>query len=667
MSTATVAALDRFQQQAVEAPIDQHVLITAPPGSGKTRVLTHRYLYLVQNAGIPAESIVAVTFTNKAANEMKQRISSALGLDDVSKLPIATFHSLAYRWLRRYHNVVDLPSTLTVFDESKTRKVIREIAQDTPYDTDILCAAISYLANQGMFPGYDTGFFDWSGFEERYRGIDKYQMLSIYREFFDRMLKLRALSFDMLILYAIRLFERKTSAEMHISHVLVDECQDINPAQYELLRQMAAGGALLYLTGDIDQSLYGFRGSRPELIEDFVQEFQPQQYRLVYNYRSGAEIVNVASDVIRVNYLGSNSKIQFKPIQPVKDGGLVRWFNIVCNGDQPISSAKLIADTLTLLVHSGGYKPGDIAVLSRASRPIISMLDEVMRELATYAAQSETDPIPVRLVLPRYPLDDAAKSFILFAANPHDVVSLRDLLERLKFIGEKTATRLANKYARSPVDSITDLPAVFRGDLVKGLSKRTRKVLDVLADAFDKIADTTKPLSERVYDSTLELLYILKDASEDDTSIALAIELAEQYNGSATDLLDLASMLNLVYSTYEDAKAGKTDSVVFSTIHSAKGLEYKVVVILEFPRSSFLLNSMDLTEERRVFYVAVTRAIERAYIISFYPKSFFLDDDFIITDVQHPNLVREFLMLTDVEPVHIESDFEFTIALSAEL
>lgn len=668
MSTAAAITLDQYQRQAVEAPVDRFVLVTAPPGSGKTRVLTQRYLYLARNAGVPLESIVAVTFTNKAANEMKQRIAAVLGLSDVSVLPIATFHSLAFRWLRKYYKVVDLPKTFTVYDENKTRKVIRKVAQGTPYNTDMLSPVISYLANSGVFPGYDADIIDWSDFESRFH-ISKHQALSLYNEFFEKMLKMRALSFDMLILYAIRLFERKTCRELNISYVLVDECQDINAAQYQLLSQMASGGAILYLTGDIDQSLYGFRGSRPELIEDFITEFNPEQYRLIYNYRSGAEIVNVSSDVIRVNYLGSDSRIRFEPTQPVKDGGMVRWFNIVSNGAPSIPYPELLAKMITMLVHTAGYKPGDIAVLCRASKPIIAAVDGVIRELASYAAATDTEPIPVRLVLPRYPIDDAARSFIQFAANPHDTISLSDLLERLKFIGEKTAQKITRRYALSPVDSVTCLPQVFRERLAKGVTTRVRDVLYILADAFDKLADTAVPLSERVYDAILNLLHIMKDVSEDDSSIDLAVELAEQYDGSDTDLADFASMINLVYSTYEDAKAGKTDSVVFSTIHSAKGLEYKVVIILELPRSRFLLESMDLVEERRVFYVAITRAIERAYIISFYPTAFFTADDFdlILNDGPHPNLVREFLVLTDIQPAHVEDEFEFAIAFSADL
>lgn len=644
--------LDDYQRRAVTASLDRHVLVTAPPGSGKTRVLTARYLYLAQQ-GIDTKSIVAVTFTNKAADEMKQRIASALGISQeaVRKLPIATFHSLALRWLRQNISYVDgYAKNFTIYDESQVQAVLRRyIAKhQIPADPATLASAIGRLQESGIFPEDCIGNISHELYSiARNHALHPQSLAEYYRDYVRMMRGANAMDFDMIILNAIRLLEKKPADQLGIRYVLVDECQDINYAQYMLLYRLASGNALLFLTGDVDQSLYSFRGSRPELIEQFIAEFDPEQHRLVYNYRSCRAIVDAASQVIEPNYRDSN--MVYKPMQAVKDGGLLKWYNLDPL-EQTVSPDEFITKLVSGLVEFAGYSYSDVAVLCRYSKPLLPIRSRLI-----------ANKVPVYIAIPRYALKTVVKSFILFLANPRDHLSLTEILSALKHVGEKTVAKVRDYLIGT--GELEDLPKKLQeASKLKGINKKARASIEAFADALRMVVNglfnAAGSMADVLEPAILKLESVLPPDEIKAEDLQVLVELASQYPASRDGLQEMTEFLSLVSPV--DVPPEERNAVVLSTVHSAKGLEYKVVIVYEPPRFNHWWQN-ESPEERRIFYVAITRAIERAYVVTDYSSTALKSsyDRYIC-------FVKIMFDGTDVVPITLDNEFIIDLMLSNE-
>lgn len=662
--------LDDYQRQAVEATIDQHVLVSAPPGSGKTRVLTARYLYLVEQ-GFDPKDIIAVTFTNKAANELKQRLSSTLKMpqEGIKKLPVATFHSLCARWLRKHASKLGYSPRFSIYEDNHTRRILEDIEIDMgltgmlPPCSAILSALKSQLITPDSLPTmlaegrvprlYDGSSISQSAWINIAQVYDRYQR---------KLRSLDAMDFDDLILNTVLLLDAGLF-KPNATHLLVDECQDINAAQYGFIQRLADAGVRAYLVGDIQQSIYGFRGSRPDLIDTFAAEYRPQVFNLRYNYRSRQAIVDVSSQIIKPNCEGLAPVVY-----TVKEGGEIKWYNIppACFLSRPSQSAGShrwppSPGNLPLLMVRGflesGLEPKDMAVLCRYSRPLQDLWVEFVN-----------GSVPARLVRSQRSLRTPVRSLLAVLVNPRDHINLYDLLLFFPGIGEKTAAAICSSLS-SNGDFIAQLQGLkaYRSSASPNtkVGNSLGKLIEVMDSAYRLLQSTSpgsplQPVLVEMADSIYgaipgSSLMSYTEATE------LVLQAADNYTVDADDIVQFLSFLNLVSSeTAADAvcrEKGREDQkknlVTLSTIHAAKGLEYRVVLIIE----ALYANHYRLTpEERRVFYVAVTRAIDRAYIISYYPLSLLNSENCF---------VRMMLADTGITPVNLTNDFMCSMAAAA--
>lgn len=640
--------LDEYQMAAVTAPLNTHVLVTAPPGSGKTRVLTARYVYLMEH-GAPPQSTVAVTFTNKAAQEMKDRIGKALGLseDRVRELPIATFHSLCARWLRKYAPKLGYRCNFTICDQYHSEKVVEGVLESLGLNVSegAVAAAIARLKDELVGPEEAATYLADREGPATTAGLDAHTFSLVYREYQKTLREMNAMDFGDLIAYAVRLFNGAVPlSRLGVRHLLVDECQDINTAQYELIRLFAEHGIWVFLVGDLDQSIYGWRGSRPRLIRLFAALYEPQVYRLVYNYRSRDTIVQVANAVIRPNYADADT---FAPMQAVRPGGRVRWFNI------PYTPAtyKTIPYFPAVLVRSlveAGTPPGSIAVLCRYSGP----LESVWRSLLAAG-------VPARLVKMRRGLKSPLQPFVLVSANPQDAIALRILLEQLRDIGPVLAEKIT--HLASGQNSLSSLVVALRGAATKIGRRRAIESLLALVKALEKLRDALasaapgSTLGDVLKEPAEVLLSAVDVADRNVDDVETALEMAGNYPATQDGLVELASMLGLVSG---DVLAQRDEMVTVSTIHAAKGLEYDVVILLEVPSRLFYDGARCADqEERRVFYVGLTRAAERLYIVTYFNEAVLHDQ---------ASFVHAMLGDYSVDPIQLKSGFMMDMAAVAE-
>jgi DNA helicase-2/ATP-dependent DNA helicase PcrA len=651
VSSNLFEGLDEHQMAAAKAPLGRHILVTAPPGSGKTRVLTARYAYLVAG-GVDPSTIVAVTFTNKAADEMKSRIAAALGLaqEQVKKLPIATFHSLCARWLRRYAKTLGYRPNYSIYDQKCTRLLLKQIIEEREASIE-LAGLISFLKDHLVTPdkvwdAVTSGLLSRSS----YRGVDAVTLTDVYKAYQRALKAVNAMDFDDLLLNTLALLDRiPLVRNLGIRYLLVDECQDINTAQYELIRKFASSGVHTYLVGDLEQSIYSFRGSRPDLIEAFIAEFEPEQRRLVYNYRSRRVIVDVSSEVIKANY--ARSKVIYVPMRAVKDGGKVAWYNVPPDVFEEEGDCASFPVRLVKGLVESGISPPDIAILCRYNRPLEGLWRECLEA-----------GVPARLARTGRGLDTPIQHLLAVAVNPLDHISLEELLLSLEGIGPATTEKLS-KALRGIADLSALVRAIEQVSLSSKYPPRVARSLERLAAAFHALqAGLMVPPAgatmATVLDGPVSMLFEAVQACidyVDDTEILL--RMAEQYPATHEGLLEFLPALSLVTG---DLSQKKENLVTLSTIHSAKGLEYRIVVIVDYdePLRVFDYSS---PEERRIFYVAITRAIDRAYIVTRYRRS-------VIEDETMPCYVRDMLKGTGVDPVHLTNLFmcDMTIAEEAD-
>lgn len=622
----TFPGTDEHQMGAITAPIDTHVLVTAPPGSGKTRVLAGRYMYLAAS-GIDPERIAAVTFTNKAANEMKTRIGRAFGWDAkrIKGLPVATFHSLSARWLRKYAALAGVKSNFTIYDEDQSRVLMKRVVSDNglPLNPDHALSLISLLKSLCVDVDelYQAAWSYNSGLGRFLSQIEKtidgtvYDLQQTYRLYQEALRAANALDFDDLLMYAIRFIEERGGLEViGVDYLLVDECQDINTAQYYLIAAMASRGVMTYLVGDIDQSIYMFRGARPDLIEDYVAQFEPLQKRLVYNYRSREAIVSLSSDIIKPNYAGSN--ILFEPMQTNRPGGSVDWVNVSpflsTDAADKVDTIPFEARLVKALVDTG-CRPGDIAVLSRYNSTLAAVWNALLSMgIPAYLPASKGGAR----------MDNPLRWALSLLSNSQDTVSLFKLLESIKGVGKVTASKVLAACAGCETpQALSAALASAAGDLNNGVRPR----LEMLAGLFAELSSYLDNLLEPrplvdVIDRAAAVLYqLVKREEELFESRHPFIFAAEDMTASSADLAEYLSFISLVAS---EPPPGDDSVVKLSTVHAAKGLEYRVVIIPDY-EMRFPVRDYSTAEERRVFYVALTRAIDAAFIVTHYDSGIY--------------------------------------------
>ncbi|RKD29000.1 DNA helicase PcrA [Thermohalobacter berrensis] len=603
--------LNDKQREAVlttEGPL----LVLAGAGSGKTRVLTHRIAYLVDEKGVLPENVLAITFTNKAANEMKERIGKLIKskLDDMW---VGTFHSICVRILRRHIDKLGYDRSFVIFDTADQKTLIKDIIKELDLNKDYYepKSMLNFISSQkDKLINPDTYIKEnYGDFRERQKG----EIYSLYQK---KLKENNALDFDDLINKTIELFRTNPDIlefyQKRFRYILVDEYQDTNRAQYELVRLLSKIHMNICVVGDDDQSIYKFRGADIRNILDFEKDFPDTKVvKLEQNYRSTKTILDAANHVIKNNYGRKNKKLWTanhtgKPIK------IYKGYN---EHDEAAFISKQIIDTK----ESDGLSYLDFAILYRTNAQSRVLEEALIKANIPYKIVGGTK------FYDRKEIKDII-AYLRLIQNPLDNVSLKRIINVPKRgIGKKTIEKIEN-YSQQKGESMYS--SILDVEEIPGLSKRAINNIKKFTSLINKFIAMkevlgVKQLIENVIESSGYLESLKKQNTvETETrieniqefiSVAMDFEETSEEN-TLEEFLASISLLSDVDNMEEDS-----DSVTLMTLHSAKGLEFPVVFLAGmeegiFPISRALENDIELEEERRLCYVGITRAENDLYM-----------------------------------------------------
>ena len=451
------------------------LLVVAGAGSGKTRVLTTSIAYLIKEKNVNPVNILAITFTNKAANEIKERISNLLD-EDVSHLWIGTFHSICARILRMNINKIGYDNNFTIYDTNDQKTLVKEIINDLNYKDDIspkeALNVISFCKNKSISPKEFLNINTFYAKQEEY--------YNIYKNYEKKKFEYNSLDFDDLILKTLDLFARDPDTlkyyQNKFEYVYVDEYQDTNKSQYELIKFIGKVHNNVRVVGDADQSIYSFRGADINNILDFEKDFKyAKTIKLEENYRSTSNIINVANKLIKNNTERKDKNLWTSK----KDGAEVLYKKSSVESEE----GKFVIDEINSLLNDG-YKLKDMAILYRTNAQSRVFEEYLMKNLLDYKVVGGLK------FYDRKEIKDLI-SYLKILVNPKDDVSLKRIInEPKKGIGDKTVEKLseeANKLGFSLTELICD-PSLF-SNLPTKLKSACEKFYKPLEEVFDNYKD----------------------------------------------------------------------------------------------------------------------------------------------------------------------------------
>ncbi len=602
--------LNPAQKQSVTAG-EGGILVLAGPGSGKTRVLTQRVAYLIGYLGVRPYQMLAVTFTNKAAREMEHRVQQLLGEEMTRGLLLGTFHSTCARILRRESERLPVSNEFVIFDADDQQKIVKNALKelnlsDKQYRPPLIHAAISRAKNELIEPANYP--------------VVTYQDEAIKRiyEVYQRLLRAsNGVDFDDLLLLTTQLLEQHpTVREKYASrfhHVLVDEFQDTNIAQYTLLKHLASAHGNLFVVGDPDQSVYGWRGADYRNVQRFERDFPSAQVILLeQNYRSRQMILDAAMAVID-KAPGRRKK---KLFSDRGQGEKITFYEAL----DDYAEASFVVDTIAQLVASRQFEPGDCAVMYRTNA------QSRLLEEAFLAAR-----LPYRLVgaqrfYGRREVKDVI-AYLRLVQNPEDEISLERIINvPARGVGEKTLLTLRQAARVAGASTGSALMDLARGSNSPYWGNFTGRAALALADFGIHLANWRSLLATatvpELFDQVLKdakYLESLDDGTEEGKdrldNVKELRRLAEEY---ATRTL--AEFLENVALVADQDTITEGNVPTLLTMHAAKGLEFGVVFITGLddgviPHSRSFDSREQMEEERRLFYVGITRAKERLYLL----------------------------------------------------
>lgn len=626
-----LSELNESQQLAVTC-IDSPSLVIAGAGSGKTRVLTYKIAYLLEQ-GYQPWNILALTFTNKAAREMQQRVARQVSPELANNLWMGTFHSIFSRILRIESQQLGFTANFTIYDAADQKSLIRSIIRemgldDKQYKPGTVCSRISDAKNRLIFPNQYMA-------DPSIRERDDQQKMSaigqIYLRYMQRCRLSDAMDFDDLLLYTFYLFDKHPDVcqkyEGKFHYVLVDEYQDTNYAQHRIVWQLTQHRQRVCVVGDDAQSIYSFRGANIDNILHFQEMYKGARlFKLERNYRSTQNIVKAANSLISNN----RGQIHKEVYSEKADGQKIQVFNVASDYEEAI----LVASRIGLLHHRYHIDNNDIAILYRTNSQSRS-LEEALRK----------QNIPYRIYgglsfYQRKEIKDVV-AYLRLSLNPRDEEALKRIINYpARGIGDTTLQRIltnASSANVSPWQVIMD-PDSFQLNVNNGTKAKLLHFSELIQKFHAQTASTDAFTLARtiVFDSGVAA-DINKGTEPDDVSrqenlqelldgVAAFVQEQEE-SGSSTLLTDYLQQIALVSDLDEsdDKKAAngaesQDDKVTLMTVHSAKGLEFRVVFVVGleeelFPNQMALQEGLrGLEEERRLMYVAMTRAEEQLYL-----------------------------------------------------
>ena len=572
-------------------------LVVAGAGSGKTRVLTSRIAALI-NSGVYAQNILAITFTNKAANEMRERLRN-FDVKDVDKVFVGTFHSFGLKIIRENLELLNLDRNFTILDSDDVLSIIKKILKNNNIDPKTVSPSyvknrISYIKNE-LLSDKEISLY----FSDNNESI----IVDIYNEYKDILKANNSVDFDDLLLLPTRLFMNNDEVldryQEHYKYILIDEYQDTNKVQYIMTKLLAAKYRNLFAVGDPDQSIYMFRGANYKNILNFENDYPDAKIiPLLINYRSTQNILSAANGVI-----SHNLERKEKNLQSLL--GIGEKIKFTSSYDEK-HEITLVVEEINKL-YNKGYDYKDIAIFYRTNAQSRTVEEGMLKA-----------NIPYKVVGSYYFYSrKEIKNLICYLrliVNPHDDVSLRRVINVPKRgIGDKYINDLEQKAREKNIsmfDAIDDAKGQAFKDIIIKLQKDSENLS--LTELVDKILNSTGMKEELMQDESLENELRLDNLNEF-KSITASFE-ARTGDISISDFLEEISLV----ADIEEHKASD-NSVTLMTLHSAKGLEFKVVFIVGmedgiFPHQNSFTEVGGLEEERRLCYVGITRAKEKLYL-----------------------------------------------------
>ena len=604
--------MSKLNEEQTKPALDTQgaVLVTAGAGSGKTRLLTYRICHIISNLHIDPSRVLAITFTNKATNEMRERITNMLGESVSSNIWISTFHAMCVRILRENANYfVGYNRFFTIYDTSDKEKLIKKIIKDNNFDSEIKKDAIWHISNaknEGLSPDEYRKLNSLSVY------IDK--ICDIYAIYQNELSKSNAFDFDDLLVKTLELFTNYPKVLEHYSdkfmYILVDEFQDTNSVQYKLVRLLAQKHGNIFVVGDEDQCIYGWRGANVNNIASFRQDFDAKCYKLEQNYRSTKTIIDSANKLIKHN----SSRIDKTLWTSNEQGDNIT----LCEAYDEGQEAEYVVQSISRKLESG-IKASEIAILTRVSSLTMQFEQKLLNYNIPYVVYGNIKFFERAIV-------KNLLAYMKVAINPMDTVSMERIINFPKRgIGNASVEKLleiANK------KGISLLEVILRADEFDEISSALKKKLENVGALFADLIESVQTMNiGEFFEHMIKVANIKSEYSSDSDEdndnlmhidmLASSIETFEKYNPNST-VFDYITSVTLENS-YEEIDNVEQDKVVISTIHAAKGLEFDYVYIVGcekniFPVSRAFDDPDDMEEERRLMYVALTRAKKKAFI-----------------------------------------------------
>ncbi len=609
---ALLEGLNPVQREAV-THTGGPLLIVAGAGSGKTRVLTHRIAHLIREHGVSPFEILAITFTNKAADEMKHRVGALVG-PVAEKMWVSTFHSACVRILRRDADKLGYPKAFTIYDQADANRltgyVIRDMGLDPKrFPPRTIHATISAAKNDHLSA---------DAYAERAGVIYERKIADIFREYQARLQRAGAMDFDDLLGNTVTLFQQHPdvleSYRRRFKHVLVDEYQDTNTVQNEMVLLLTKEHQNVCVVGDMDQSVYRFRGADMQNIVDFENAFPAVSVIVLeQNYRSTQTILEAANAVISNN-------VNRKPKELWTDRGdgnpIVRY-----HGDDEVDEAQWVTREIAKLHDGGDLRWADVAVFYRTNAQSRVVEENLTRMGVPYKVIGGTR------FYDRREIKDAL-AYLKAVINPQDEVSVKRILNTPKRgIGDSSIGKLdAHASARGIpfTEALRQADAAgITGTAVKGIA-RYLELIDGVADLAAE--DKPAPLLQALLDRSAYLIELQEERTIESEG---RLENLAELVGSAEEAESIDQFLEQVsLVSDQDEIDGDDSQVMLMTVHAAKGLEFPAVFIMGleegvFPHLRSIGEPEEMEEERRLAYVAITRAQERLYLSHAWSRTLF--------------------------------------------
>ncbi|WP_159947298.1 ATP-dependent helicase [Polaribacter septentrionalilitoris] len=615
-------SLNEAQKQAVLQK-DGPMIIIAGAGSGKTRVLTYRIAHLMQQ-GVDSFNILSLTFTNKAAREMKDRIAGVVGQSEAKNLWMGTFHSVFARILRSEADKLGFPSNFTIYDTQDATRLLTSIIKEMNLDKERYKAKqiqhrISSFKNSLITV---KAYFNNSDLQEADLHASRPKVGDIYREYVDRCFKAGAMDFDDLLLRTNELLARFPDVlakyQDRFRYIMVDEYQDTNHSQYLIVKALADRFQNICVVGDDSQSIYSFRGANIQNILNFQKDYPDvKTFKLEQNYRSTKNIVNAANSVIARN----KTKLD-KEVWTSNDAGdSINVMRTISDGEE----GRFVAQSIWENMMNHQLKPDDFCVLYRTnsqSRAIEDALRKKNIDYKIYGGMSFYQRKEIKDIL----------SYLRILINPNDEEALKRIINYpARGIGATTIDRLtiaANHYKKSIFEIIKYIDKIDI-KINSGTKNKLQNFMNMILRL--QIEAQTKNAFE-IAEEVVKLTRLIKDLEKDGTpeAVSKVENVQELLNGIKdfiTDKIEQGEDASLtafledvaLATDFDNNKDDDKPTVSLMTIHQSKGLEYQYIYIVGleenlFPSAMSMNTRSELEEERRLFYVALTRAEKVAYL-----------------------------------------------------